>query len=77
MDETEVFATEAADVAMEGIKNGVARIKTDWDTVYKQTLKDIQQTRDAMDLLMKEGFINKPDMKLLEDAAQKAIQAVS
>ncbi len=31
MDETEVFAQEAADVAMQAIKDGVARVKVDWD----------------------------------------------
>ena len=41
MDETEVFAEEAADVAMTAIKNGVARITPDRDSVYNQTLHDI------------------------------------
>jgi malate dehydrogenase (oxaloacetate-decarboxylating) len=77
MDETEVFAHEAADVAMEGIKNGIARIQYDWDTVYKKTLKDIKQARDTMNLLMDNGFIKKPDVSLLETAVEEAIQAVS
>lgn len=76
MEETEVFATEAADVAMEAIENGVARIKFDWQTVYDQTLKDIKLAREALDLLMKNGFVNKPDPELLEDALNKAIAMV-
>ncbi|MCU0285159.1 MAG: NADP-dependent malic enzyme [Acidobacteria bacterium] len=76
MDETGVFATEAADVAMEAIKNGVARLNLDWQTVYDQTLKDITATREALDLMMKNDFVAKPDEKLLEEALQKAINTV-
>jgi malate dehydrogenase (oxaloacetate-decarboxylating) len=76
MDETEVFAQEAADVAMEAIKNGVARIKLTREEVYNTTLRDIKEARDMMDLLMEKNFIKKPDIKLLEDAAKKAIDSV-
>lgn len=76
MDETEVFATEAADVAMEAIKNGVARVKYDWKTVFDNTLKDIKTARDGLKLMMDNGFVPKPDSKLLEEALQKAIDAV-
>ncbi|MCK4835757.1 MAG: NADP-dependent malic enzyme [Candidatus Aminicenantes bacterium] len=77
MDETEVFANEAADVAMEAIKNGVARIEMDRQAVYDTTLKDIRFARDTMDLLMKNGFIKPPDDELLEKAFQTAVDAVS
>jgi malate dehydrogenase (oxaloacetate-decarboxylating) len=76
MDETEVFAQEAADVAMQAIKDGVARIQKSWDEVFKKTMADIKEARDAMGLLMKEGFIKEPDIKLLEEAVKKAIDAV-
>lgn len=76
MDETGVFAQEAADVAMEAIKNGVARLKLDWQTAYDQTLKDITFARESLELLMKNDFIKKPDEKLLEEALQKAIDTV-
>jgi malate dehydrogenase (oxaloacetate-decarboxylating) len=75
MDETEVFAQEAADVAMQAIKDGVARVKMDWDFVYTQTLADIKEARDAIDLLMKNDFIKTPDLKMLEDARDKAVAA--
>ena len=77
MDETEVFAHEAADVAMEAIKNGVARMEFDRETVYEKTLKDIKEARDIQNLLMKHDFIHKPDPKMLDDALDKAIKAVS
>ncbi len=76
MDETEVFAKEAADVAVQAVKDGVARVPKTWDEVYKKTLADIQEARDAMGLLMKEGFIRKPSIKMLEEAVQKAVAAV-
>lgn len=77
MNETEVFAYEAADVAMEAIKNGVARIEHDWQTVYDKTLKGIMDARETMDLLMKNGFIKEPNIELLEEAVQKAVDAVT
>lgn len=76
MDETEVFAHEAADVAMEAIKNGVARVEYDWQTVYDTTLKDIKEARAILDLLMKNDFVKAPENKMLEDALNKAIDAV-
>jgi malate dehydrogenase (oxaloacetate-decarboxylating) len=76
MDETEVFAEEAADVAMEAIKNGVARINLSRDEVYTTTLRDIKEARAIMDVLMEKNFIKKPDTSLLEEAAKKAIDKV-
>jgi malate dehydrogenase (oxaloacetate-decarboxylating) len=76
MDETEVYAQEAADVAMEAIKNGVARITFTWQEVFDKTMAGIKEARDAMGLLMEKNFIKKPDIKLLEDAVKKAIEAV-
>ena len=77
MDETEVFANEAAAVAMEAIKNGVARIEMDRQTVYDHTMKDIKLARETMDILMKNDFIKPPDYSLLEQALQMAIDAVT
>ncbi len=76
MDETEVFAQEAADVAQMAIKNGVARRTLEWDVVHKRTLHDIREAREAIDLLMKHDFIKTPGIELLEHAVQKAVDAV-
>lgn len=76
MDETEVFAQEAADVAMEAIKNGVARAEMTHEQVFDKTMADIKEARAITDLLMKNNFVKEPDIKLLEDAAKKAIDAV-
>lgn len=76
MDETEVFATEAADVAMKAMENGVARIETDWQTAYDQTLADIKYAREALNLLMENGFVKEPPQAMLEEALHKAVDAV-
>lgn len=76
MDETEMFAHESADVAMEAIKNGVARIEMDWDTAFKKTMEDIKLTRDTIDTMMANNHIPEPDMQMLEDALKKAIDGV-
>jgi malate dehydrogenase (oxaloacetate-decarboxylating) len=76
MQETEVFAREAADVAMQAIKDGVARVKLEWDQVYKTTLADIKEARAIIDLLQKNDFIKAPDLKMLIEARDKAVAAV-
>ena len=76
MDETEVFAQEAADVAQTAIKNGVARLEIDWQTAYDKTLEDIKEARAIMDLLMKENYVKTPDNSVLEAALKTAIDTV-
>jgi malate dehydrogenase (oxaloacetate-decarboxylating) len=77
MEETEVFAEEAAEVAMTAIKNGVARITPDRQSVYDQTLHDIKEARAMIDTLMKANFIKAPDAGLLQSAVEKAVAAVA
>lgn len=76
MDETDMFAYEAADVAMEAIKNGVARTELTRDEVFNRTMEDIKSTRGAIDLMMDKDFIKEPDMKMLEEALKTAIDQV-
>ncbi len=76
MDENDVFAHVAADVAMEAIKNGVARLQLTRDAVYNQTRHDILEARQGIDLMMEHGLIKKPDMGMLESALAKAIEVV-
>ena len=76
MDETEVFAHEAADVAMQAIKDGVARLEMTWDEVYNKTLEDIKQTRTTIDMMMEKNLIPTPDIKMLEDALKTAVDSV-
>jgi malate dehydrogenase (oxaloacetate-decarboxylating) len=76
MEETDVFAHEAADVAIQAIKEGVARVELTWDQVYKQAQADIVAARSLTDDLMKLGHIKEPPPEMLEKALADAIAAV-
>ncbi|MHC6202662.1 NAD(P)-dependent malic enzyme [Breznakiellaceae bacterium SP9] len=76
MEETEVFAVEAADVAQQAIKEGVARVKLSWDEVYQKAKADIAAARSLTEDMMKLGHIKEPPAQLLEAALAKAISAV-
>jgi len=76
MEETEVFAQEAADVAQQAIAEGVARIKLSWEEVYDRAKADITAARAVFDDMKKLGHIKEPPMELLETALAKAIEGV-
>jgi malate dehydrogenase (oxaloacetate-decarboxylating) len=76
MEETEVFAREAADVAVQAIKEGVARITLSRDEVYGRAKADINAARALVEDLKKMGHIQEPPAELLETSLQKAIDAV-
>jgi len=60
MDEAEVFPREAADVAMQAIADGVARITMTWEEAFQEAKRDIENARKITSYLMKEGFITSP-----------------
>ncbi|MCX7656041.1 MAG: NADP-dependent malic enzyme [Treponemataceae bacterium] len=76
MEETEVFAVEAADVAMQAIEEGVARLQLSWDEVYQKAMSDITATRTLVKDMHQQGHIQAPPQELLEQALQKAIAAL-
>ncbi len=76
MEETDVFAQEAADVAMEAIKEGVARVSLTRDEVYQQAKADIAEARALVEDMKKLGHIKEPPAEMLEAALKKAIEAV-
>jgi malate dehydrogenase (oxaloacetate-decarboxylating) len=76
MEETEVFAREAADVAQEAIKEGVARIKLSWDEVYNKAKVDIAAARSLVEDMKKLGHIQEPPEALLEEALANAVAEV-
>jgi malate dehydrogenase (oxaloacetate-decarboxylating) len=77
MDEADVFPIEAADVAMQAIKDGVARIKMTWQEAYDKAKTDIGYSRSLTDSLTKNGFIKTPPETMLQDALDRAIKAVN
>ncbi len=76
MDEADVFPVEAADVAMQAIKDGVARRKVTWDEAYELAKKEIEYSRSLTHSLCKEGFINDPPQEMLQDALNFTIKQI-
>lgn len=77
MDEAGVFPYEAADVAMQAIKDGVARIDMTRDEAYALAEKDIQYARSLTGDLIKNGYIQQPPAEMIEAAIKFAIAEVS
>ncbi|AEF86844.1 malate dehydrogenase (oxaloacetate-decarboxylating) [Treponema primitia ZAS-2] len=76
MEDTDVFAQEAADVAQQAIKEGVARLQLSWEEVYNQAKADIAAARALVDDMKKLGHIKEPPKEMLEAALAKALEAV-
>ena len=76
MDETDVFKEEAAAVAMQAIKDGVARIHLSWNEVYNKACQDINHARDLTQSLMAQGFIKSPPKEMLQEALEWAVKNV-
>jgi malate dehydrogenase (oxaloacetate-decarboxylating) len=76
MEETEVFAIEAADVAQQAIDEGVARIKLTWDEAYNRARADISATRALVEGMQKAGHIKELPAEMLEAALKTAVEAV-
>ena len=76
MSEWEVFPAEARDVAMQAIKDGVARIKMTAEEAFKKAETDIKESRALVDHLMEADYIKKPPISLLEGALQRAVDQV-
>jgi malate dehydrogenase (oxaloacetate-decarboxylating) len=77
MDEPDVFPVEAADVAMQAIKDGVARIKMSRDEAYRIAKKDIDHARAITKSLVDTDFIAKPPQKMLQDAVDWAVKQIT
>lgn len=73
MDEPDVFAYEAADVAMQAIADGVARIQLSRDEVFAIAKADITQARSLAHSMMEQGSIAAPPKELIEAALQQTI----
>jgi malate dehydrogenase (oxaloacetate-decarboxylating) len=77
MDEAGVFPHEAADVAMQAIKEGLARVIMHRDEAFVKADTDIKQARALVKLLMDEQIIKQPPQAMLQDALDWAIKEVS
>jgi len=77
MDEADVFPVEAADVAMQAIKDGVARRVVTWDEAYQEAKKDIDYSRAMTKSLSDNGFVSDPPAEMLEEALQFTIKLIA
>ncbi|MFH0952784.1 MAG: NADP-dependent malic enzyme [Verrucomicrobiota bacterium] len=76
MEESAVFPHEAADVAMQAVQDGVARLPLKRDEVYRKTETDITYSRRLLDSMLQGGFIRPPPPSMLEEALQWAVSEV-
>jgi malate dehydrogenase (oxaloacetate-decarboxylating) len=76
MEEADVFPVEAADVAMQAIKDGVARHKVTWEEAYNIAKKDIEYSRSLTKSLCDTDFINNPPDGMLDDALSFTIKQI-
>jgi malate dehydrogenase (oxaloacetate-decarboxylating) len=77
MDEPGVFPHEAADVAMQAIQEGLARVTLSREAAYAKAEADIQQARALVDHLMEQGMIARPPQAMLQEALEWAVRQVS
>lgn len=77
MDEADVFPQEATDVAMQAIKDGVARIIITKEEAFEKAKTDIDYSRRLVKKLTNEGFIKEPPVEMLDEALNWAIAQVS
>lgn len=68
MEEWEVFPREAVACALKSIEQGVARVKSSHKELYERAVAIIQNARESVKILMKQGFIKPPppEEKLLK-----------
>jgi malate dehydrogenase (oxaloacetate-decarboxylating) len=77
MEEPGVYPFEAAEVAMQAIKDGVARSNLTWQEVYDRTEKDVQHAQKMIKHLMDHDFIKKPPENMIQSAIDSAVKQVS
>jgi malate dehydrogenase (oxaloacetate-decarboxylating) len=73
MEDSDVFAVEAADVAMKAIEEGVARISLSWQEAFDRASADIRESRAATKTLAEAGFIKEPPREMLDGALEYAV----
>ncbi|HOU37656.1 MAG TPA: NADP-dependent malic enzyme [Treponemataceae bacterium] len=77
MEDTDVFAVEAADVAMKAIEEGVARRTMSWQDVHDRAATDIRSARELTQTLMDNQFIPEPPAEMLEEALSYAVSSIT
>lgn len=76
MNETGVFPEEAADVAMQAITDGVARVNITWEEAYAKADADIKEARAMTQCLVDNKYIKQPPQEMLNAALNWAVEQV-
>jgi malate dehydrogenase (oxaloacetate-decarboxylating) len=76
MEESAVFPHVAADVAMQAIADGVARVPLSRDEVHRRAEADISYSQRLLDSMIAEGFIRQPPQEMLDEALAWAVAQV-
>jgi len=76
MAETDVYAREAADVAVQAVREGVARRNITWQEAYDSAKADIAASRAMFDTMQAQGHIGVPPASMLNEAFAWAVQQV-
>ncbi|HQI84293.1 MAG TPA: NADP-dependent malic enzyme [Anaerolineae bacterium] len=76
MDEPGVFPHEAADVAMQAVAEGLARVSLTREEAFAQAAHDITQARAMIEHLIAAQFIEQPPQAMLQEALEWAIGQV-
>ncbi len=74
MDEADVFPYEAAEVAMQAIKDGVARKKMTWKKAYNTAKDDIEHARKTTHFMIDHGLIEPPPQNMIDKALKAALK---
>jgi len=77
MDEADVFPDEAAGVAMQAIKDGVARKIISYEEAFDWAKRDIEYSRTMFQSMIDTGFVKEPPLNMLQEALEWAIQQVA
>ena len=73
MDETGVFPYEAADVALQAMKEGLARLSLTREEIYAAAERDIKEARELTRMMIDGGYIQQPPQEMLQEAFEWAL----
>jgi malate dehydrogenase (oxaloacetate-decarboxylating) len=76
MDDIELFAHEAADVAIQAIKERLNRVTISWTAAHKRALADIIAARTLADDLRELGYIQEIPQEMLANALEEALNSM-
>ena len=77
MEEPGVFPYEAAEVAMQAVKEGLSRIDMTHEEVFRQAEEDIKYSRNITDMMLKNNYIKSPPQEMLQEIYNWTISRVN